>query len=65
MARLTLHRVTADFKDSREADQFSTIIGESWTCETVGEAQDLLDKLRIKRSDLCNFKIISTGYGFD
>ncbi len=65
MARFTLHRVTADFKDNGESDQFSTIIGESWTCETVWEAQNLIDKLRIKRSDLCNFKITSSGYGFD
>jgi hypothetical protein len=65
MARFTLHRVTADFKDTGKPDRWSQFVGESWTCETVWEAQDLVDKLRIKRSDLCNFKITSLGYGFD
>ena len=60
MARFILHRVTADYKYSD-----GTAVGEGWICESAWHAQDKVDQLRESRPELYNFKITSTGYGFD
>jgi hypothetical protein len=60
MARFTVHRVTADHKNSD-----GTAVGEGWLAESAWHAQDIVDKLRATRPELYNFKITSTGYGFD
>jgi hypothetical protein len=60
MARFTVHRITADYRYSD-----GTVVGEGWIKECIWEAQDLVDRLRATRPELYNFKITSTGYGFD
>jgi hypothetical protein len=57
MARFTIHKVTADYKEPTH------FVGCSWIVDTAWDGQDLVDKLRLTRPDLCNFKITSTGYG--
>jgi hypothetical protein len=60
MAKFTVHRITADYKYSD-----NTVVGEGWIAESAWHAQDMVDKLRLTRPELYNFKITSTGYGFE
>ena len=60
MASFTIHRVTADFTSPA-----GDVIGEGWVCESAWHAQDKVDELRATRPELYNFKITSTGFGFD
>lgn len=60
MASFTIYRVTADYKYSD-----GVTVGEGWHCENAWEAQDLIDKLRATRPELCNLKITSLRYGSD
>ena len=55
----TLYRVDADYIEQR-----GNVIGPSWTCTTVEDANELAGQLWATRRDLTNISIQRRTYGY-